>query len=159
MIRLIFMSRLIGVCFSALSVGVLSGCCTLVPANPVAQFKQMHPKEAGRFSVLYPTSLDTYSILLGERMAKINGIVTGMKQRFGAYPGVAAYAEKTLSELGAETRHAIEHLEELEKKSSGGGVVCQYQWRDGETKETGLLVIKHGEIIYKEPWVTDYPDK
>ena len=44
-------------------------------------------------------------------MAKINGIVTGMKQRFGAYPGVAAYAEKTLSELGAEisiaTREAV----------------------------------------------------
>lgn len=57
---------------------------------------------------------------------------------------------------GEDRERIIEFFRSLEEASSSGGAVCQYEWSDGKTKETGFLVLKSGEIVKREPWITEY---
>jgi hypothetical protein len=134
---------------------VLAGCCTDPTYGPVAEFRRKHPEEAKRFSALYPTSLSAYGILLGDRMAQFNAVLAGMKQRFGDTPGLKDYADQSAAELGGQARHALDHFSDLVAKSSNGGALCEYEWSDGKIKETGLLILKGGEVIEKESWLTE----
>jgi hypothetical protein len=95
-------------------------------------------------------------MLIGERFGSINGIVVGMKQRFGKFPGVNDYADRILREQVEEKQHVVQYFEELRQASAGGGAICQYEWSDGKTRETGLLVVKSGKVVRREPWLTDY---
>jgi hypothetical protein len=133
-----------------------SGCCTTQPNDPVALFRRTNPTEAKQYAYLHEINLDAYSMLIGERLGSINGIVVGMKQRFGEVPGVNEYADRILRQQVEEKMHVAQYFDELRQVSAGGGAIFQYEWSDGKTRETGLLVVKSGKVVRREPWLTDY---
>jgi hypothetical protein len=144
--------------FSIWSIMLLltSGCCTTQPSDPIALFRRTNPTEAKQYAYLHEINLDAYSMLIGERLGSINGIVVGMKQRFGEVPGVNEYADRILRQQVEERQHVVQYFEELRQASAGGGAICQYEWSDGKTRETGLLVVKSGRVVKREPWLTEY---
>jgi hypothetical protein len=133
-----------------------SGCCTTHPSDPVAFFRRTNPTEAKQYVYLHEVNLDAYSMLIGERLASLNGVVMGMKQRFGEIPGVNEYADKIMRQQAEEKEHVLQYFEELRQASAGGGAICQYEWNGGKTRETGLLVVKSGRVVRREPWLTEY---
>jgi hypothetical protein len=123
--------------------------------DAVGLFRRKNPVEARQYVYLNPVNLDTYSMVIGERMGAISVIINGMKQRFGETPGVNEYADYFLHELGEDKRHVETLFHELKAASSGGGAICQFEWNDGKAREIGLLVLKSGEVVRREMWLTE----
>ena len=138
--------------------GLLAGCCG-IPASyqPVAEFRRKHPKECERYAYLNPISLETYVIIWGERAGAYSYILEEAKRLFGETEGVKQFVESMAEREGKDRRLILEFFGDLESTSSGGGAVCQYEWSDGKTREVGFLVLKAGDVIKREPWITDYP--
>ena len=135
----------------------MAGCCSL-PMNylPVTEFRQKHPKEFEKYAYLNPISLNTYRAIWGEKAGAASYILDETERRFGKTDGVKEFVKKMAEREGEDRRRIVELFHDLESASSGGGAVCQYEWSDGKTRETGFLVLKSGDVIKREPWVTDY---
>lgn len=135
----------------------MAGCCS-APKNyrPIAEFKQRHPKEFGKYAYLNPISFNTYRAVWGEKAGVVSYVLDETERRFGKTDGVKEFVKRMADREGEDRRRILEFFRELENASSGGGVVCQYEWSDTKTRETGFLVLRSGEVIKREPLVTDY---
>jgi hypothetical protein len=129
-------------------------------SKPVQQFQRKHPDDYRKFTYLNPISLDTYYAVSGLQAGSTNHILGEMEQRFSATNGVREFVS-TMSRREAEDRQRlIDSFRNLESLSADGGAICQYKRDDGKTREIGFLVLKNGEIVAREPWITDYlPEK
>ena len=148
-----FMERFWILCCLAL----MAGCCS-APRNyrPIAEFKRKHPEEFVKYAYLNPISFNTYKAVWGEKAGAVSYVLDETERRFGKTDGVKEFVKRMSEREGEDRRRILEFFRELETAGSGGGAVCQYEWSDGKTKETGFLVLKSGEVIRREPCVTDY---
>jgi len=136
---------------------LLAGCCgTPRSHGPIAEFERKHPEEFEQYAYLNAISLDTYKAVWGEKAGAASYILDETERLFGKTDGVKDFVKRMAEREGENRRRILAFFRELEDSGAGGGVVCQYEWSDGETRETGFLVVKSGEIIKREPWVTDY---
>lgn len=136
---------------------LMAGCCRVPESyRPVAEFQRKHPEEFGKFAYLNPISLNTYRAVWGMKAGEASYLLDETERRFGNIDGVKEFVNRMAKREGDDRQRIVEFFRELEAASSGGGAVCQYEWSDSKTRETGFLVLKSGEIIKREPWVTDY---
>lgn len=136
---------------------LVGGCCSIPQAyRPVAEFQRKHSAEFGKYTYLNPVSLDTYKVIWGERAGSASYILGETERRFGNEQGVKEFVKTMLQREAEDRQKILKFCRDLEEASSNGGVICQYEWSDGKTKETGFLVLKSGEVVKREPWVTDY---
>jgi len=136
---------------------ILAGCCsTLEKSAPTSLFQRKHPLEFRQYAYLNPVSLDTYRAIWGERAGASSYILDEMQRRFGDTPGVMEFVKQMAQQEGKDRKRLVDSFRELQQLSASGGAVCQFEWSDGKTREIGLLVLKAGEVIRREPWVTDY---
>jgi len=133
-----------------------AGCCSTAGAfNPVAEFQKKHPAESKNYEYIHPTSLDIYYILYGTDSGRIVSIATTIKQRFGAMPGVTQYADRVLEQDGDVFRKLDGDFRSLKHAAADGGTLCQYKWSDSKITETGFLVLRQGDIVKRDPWLTE----
>lgn len=132
------------------------GCKSPDHVAALTEFRRKNPDEARLYKYVYPITLDTFRVMLGDKYASVADIALTLKERFGDTTTVKAYAENVLNRQAKERRQSIDHLRDLEGAASGGGFVCQFEWSDGKTREIGLLVIKSGTVIKREVWSVDY---
>lgn len=132
--------------------------CSVKPSisSPIEEFREQNPLEYKKFSYLNPISLDTYRAVVGDRFGATSYILSEVGRRFGTNADLKAFVVKMEKQEGEDRKKIIDFYRDLEQKSSGGGVVCQYEWSDNHTKEIGFLVIKSGVIVRREALVTDY---
>jgi hypothetical protein len=142
------------VCFWLLLIAV--GCCSTKEREPVATYQIKHPDEAKKFIYLNPVNLNTYRCMLGDQEGWVGSIVTSLRKKFPDVPGVQEFANQQLKEEASETAAEIDKFKDFEKASTNGGAICQFEWDDGKTHEIGLLVLKDGEIVRRDVWLTDY---
>jgi hypothetical protein len=141
------------ICFS------IAGCCTRGTngtASELINYKKSHPDDYKHFVYLLPTKLDTYQYLLADRLQVARHISTQMKIKFTNSPGVQEFADREFKEQMEACEKASQHYTELEKLAFPDGTVCQFCWNDGKTQETGMLVLKSGNIIERDVWITDF---
>jgi hypothetical protein len=138
-------------------VAALGSSCITQPRDPAKVFQKKH-FAAENYSYIYPIRLDTYKMLLGDRYAVVDSLAAELKRTFAGDDRIVEYAERILKEQGEEQQNAVQYLRALEEASSGGGVICQFEWSNGVTREIGLLVIKGGDIIVRDVWLTEYLD-
>jgi hypothetical protein len=135
----------------------LAGCCTALNQNdPVAQYRHKHSVEAKKYSLLDPTNLEACKGMVGLCMGSWSFFGPELKRQFGNVPGINMFADKEIEVQGSLMNSLLKMFLELKDASSGGGAVCQFEWSDGTTKETGLLALKSGEIVKREVFITDY---
>ena len=146
------MKNIFFTCFLSLA---LAGCCMPQRTDPINQYKQKHPGEAKDYTYIYPVNLELYKGLVDFEFGRMAGIAGGLRARFGSTPGVNEFADKISKEQTREHEASSEHFQELEMASSNSGLICQYNWSDGKTREIGWLVIKSGEVIKRLPWQLD----
>jgi len=79
-----------------------------------------------------------------------------MERRFGNTDGIKQFVRQMAQQEGRDRQRMVGFIHDLEAASSSGGAICQYEWSDGKTAETGFLVIKGGKVVKREPWITDY---
>lgn len=132
-----------------------AGCCT-TSNEPVRRFSKEHPREFKTYKYILPIHLATYDMLVGERLAAVQGIVDGMRSNSGHVPGVTNYAHVVMRREGEYRRKTIELHQKWEEMSQYGGAICQFEWSDGKTREIGILVLKSGEIVDRQPWFVEY---
>ena len=136
---------------------LVAGCCSIPEAyRPVAEFQRKHPQEYRKYAYLNPISLNTYKCVWADGADLYGTILQETRRRFGENDVVKEFINRM-------SRHAMENRErilnfcrDLEQASSNGGAICQYEWSDGKTRETGFLVLKFGEVVMREPWITDF---
>jgi hypothetical protein len=68
--------------------------------------------------------------LLGFEHGVESGNISGWKLRFGNIPGVTEYSEQLLKHGAKDSEHWLTQFRDLERASSGGGVICQFEWSD-----------------------------
>ena len=128
-----------------------------MPANKaVGEFRRKHPADFQKYAYLNPVNLDTYRELLGFEQGLHSGQIAGLRKRFESVPGVNDLSERQLRADATDRQVWITGFQDLESASSGGGVICQFEWSDGKTSETGLLAIKNGEVVKRDVWLVDY---
>lgn len=133
------------------------GCCVIpVSHRPIAEFKQKHPDEYRQFAYINAISLETYKAVWGAKAGAISHVLDEAERRFGETGGIKSFVNQMAEREGEDRRQMLEFFRELEDAGAGGGAVCQYEWSDGKTREVGFLVVKSGDIIKREPWITDY---
>jgi hypothetical protein len=136
---------------------LLGGCCTTRCWNdPVAQYRKKHPDEARRYSVLNPVNLVTYAEVAGWAMGSTT-FTRQLREKFGHVQGVNEFADQAVKNEFEAKQLFTTLFRGLEQAASGGGVVCQFEWSDGKTKETGLLAIRSGEVVKRERFLREYP--
>lgn len=136
---------------------LIGGCCSIPQAyRPVAEFQRKHSAEFEKYTYLNPVSLDTYKAIWGERAGAASYILGETVRRFGNEQDVKEFVKTMLQREAEDRQRILKFCRDLEEASSKGGAICQYEWSDGKTKETGFLVLKSGEVVRREPWITDY---
>jgi hypothetical protein len=134
------------------------GSCSTRPSisGPIEEFRRQNPVEFKQFSYLNPISLDTYRAVVGDRFGVTSYILNEVDRRFGTNADISAFVAKMEDQQGKDRQIIIDDYRALEQLSSGGGIVCQYEWSDNHTKEIGFLVLKSGAIVRRVALVTDY---
>jgi hypothetical protein len=135
---------------------LLTGCCTAPNPDPVADFRRKHPSEARAYTHIYPVGTDMYDMIFRVKSVTISGIGHSLKERFGDAATLADYADRILKQEAKAIQEWERLFAQLQAASTNGGFICEYGWSDGKTKETGLLVLKSGDVVKREPWLTDY---
>lgn len=149
---------LLFVCVSILS----AGCCTRLALNSndqVDRFMRTHPLEYYQYQYLNPINLDDFRCMLGLQLAEADSITRELKFRFGSTPGINEYCQLKIDQDSSNYYTMSRHFSDLEVMSKPNGVICQFSRTNAEVKEIGLLVIKEGNVITNDVWVTDYLKK
>jgi hypothetical protein len=138
---------------------LITGCCSYQAngtAPEVADYKAKHRVDFGHFVYILPIKLDTYQYLLANQLEVARRISSQMKVKFANTPGVQEFADSEFKEEMETCQKASQRYDELEDLAARGGAVCQFCWNDGKTQEMGLLVLKNGNIIERDVWITDF---
>jgi hypothetical protein len=136
---------------------LIVGCCAIPDAHrPVAEFQRKHPAEFRKYTYLNPISLNTYKAVWGERAGATGYMLGEIHRRFGNVDGVKEFVKAMRQRESEDRQRILTFCRDLEEAGSNGGAVCQYEWSDGKSKETGFLVLKSGEVVKREPWLSDY---
>jgi hypothetical protein len=107
---------------------LMAGCCSVPKLyRPVAEFQRKHPKEFKKYAYLNPVYLDTYRGVYGFSQGSASYSLGEINRRFGNNASLKEFIQK-ITKQDAETRQKIiESFDDLEKASSNGGVICQYE--------------------------------
>jgi hypothetical protein len=134
-----------------------AGCCS-VPKNydPIMAFQRKHPKEFAKYIYINPAVPDSYGSVVALNYGFFSGGVDGLEHHFADRPQDSAFVKRWVQTEGRFYQKQIDYFRGLSKEVSKGGAVCQYRWSDGKTEEFGFLVLKSGDVIRREPWITDY---
>lgn len=136
---------------------MITGCArSPAPSAAVAAFKNKHPGEFGNYVYLNPISGDSYAMGWNLAAGEFNATLKEIDQRCGTNAEMKTFVEKVLHEQAADTVNINRHFGDFKKAASDGGTICEYEWNDGKTRETGMLIIKSGEVIRRDPWITEY---
>jgi len=65
------------------------------------------------------------------------------------------YADRVLDHDGDVFRKFDGDLRSLKQAAGSDGALCQYKWSDGKITETGFLVLRQGDIVKRDPWLTE----
>jgi hypothetical protein len=134
-----------------------AGCATSDPKPSdahLARFKKNHPVEAAAYTHLYPVNLENYKVLDQLRSDKAGDIIVVMKQKFSEVPEVGDYADRLLKTDDEMWKNAERNIAELGEAFAPGSALYEFEWTDGRRSETGLLVLKSGEIAKREVWTS-----
>jgi len=132
----------------------IMGCCER-RSDPVSVFRRKHPAEAKEFSYILPVRTEMYGMIYQMKSVTITGIGASLKAKFGSNPDVRDYADKILDQETNAKGLWEGKLAEYRKVHVRGSAICEYEWTDGKRTETGLLILHDGEILKREPWLTE----
>jgi len=139
----------------AITFVLVHGCCTLPESyQAILEFQHKHPNEARKFEYIYPIDLEVCAGFYDVGTADY--ILWQLDQRFGDKKEIQQFIKEMQQRLNENVERVVEFVDRMKKLASGGGVICQYRWHDEEKIETGFLVIKSGEIIHREPEITEW---
>ncbi len=124
------------------------------PVSPVGEFKGKHGADFKLYKFLNPVSVETFLMLLHKNYGESNGILEAMKTQIGTDENARAFVDNSLQQQAAEMQRMEKFFRDMESMAANGGAVCQYEWSDGATRESGFMVLKGGEIIARAPWIT-----
>jgi hypothetical protein len=134
-----------------------AGCATPnpKPADPeLAGFKKNHPAEAAAYTHLYAVNLKNYKVLDQLRSDKASDVVVVMKQKFSDTPELGGYADNLLKTDDEMWKNVERNVAELGEACAPGSTLYEFEWTNGLRVETGLLVLKSGEIAKREVWTS-----
>jgi hypothetical protein len=141
--------------FAVAVILVFSGCQTS-PEKAVVQFRRHHAREAAGFTYIYPVNTEMFDIIFRMKSATISGIGHSLKDRFSDNSAIASYASIILKQENVASEEWQRLMDDLELEVAQGGVICEFEWKDGTTREVGLLVLKGRRIVRRQPWFTDH---
>jgi hypothetical protein len=113
-------------------------------------FRKKHPTESSAYENIAPASLGAYKGIVNAFKEVQLGIASGIKNRFADNSNVVNYATNISKDAMAIQQRWDKAFADLDEASTNGGVICQFDWSDGKKKETGLLVLRSGEIIKRD---------
>lgn len=134
-----------------------AGCATSKPkpADPeLDHFKKNHPGESAMYTHLYAVNLANYKVLDQLRSDKASDIVVVMKQKFSDTPELGGYADNLLKTDDEMWKNVERNVAELGEACAPGSTLYEFEWNNGLRVETGLLVLKSGEIAKREVWTS-----
>lgn len=134
---------------------LLAGCCCERQSDVVDSFRQEHPHEFKQYIYIYPISLDTYYWSEGDKDSTVGSLIREL-QRFKNVPELEGFAKKKHQEAVDDWRTTIGRYTHLEKCSADGGSICQFKWSDGTNTQIGLMVLKNGNVVTRDVWVSEY---
>jgi hypothetical protein len=150
--------RMRAVVIAGFALGFLcAGCATSDPKPSDAQlarFKKNHPGEAAAYTHLYPVNLGNYKVLDQLRSDKAGDIIVVMKQKFSEVPEVGDYADRLLKTDDEMWKNVERNVAELGEACAPDRALYEFEWTDGRRVETGLLVLKSGQIAKREVWTS-----
>jgi hypothetical protein len=136
---------------------LLAGCHTATVAksgDPVLVFRQRHPVEARSYSQLYPVSLKSYRELAQLRSDRVGDIIAVAKQKYADVPGLNDYADGILKADTEMWQNVERYLADVGEALPDESSLYEFEWTDGKKIETGLLVLRSGEIAKRKVWTT-----
>jgi hypothetical protein len=140
---------------SLAQVAIACGCCPSVGSDPVALFRLKHPKDWKKYSYISPANTELCDVIFNAKSLVIYEIGDSLKEKFANPPEIAAYGDRIVA-METKARTAWKKtLDELHEAKAKGGTICQFEWSDGITKETGLLVVSSGEISKRAAWSSE----
>jgi hypothetical protein len=128
-------------------------------ASAIGQFRAKHPSDAKNYIYIHPTTTEIAENWLTIHEAIFLSELRRLKRRFPDNVDVDQYADSMITQTRTMELRTFDWIKEFKAASSNGGVLCDYEWTDGKTQEDGVLVIRSGDIVKREPWVTIYLDE
>jgi hypothetical protein len=120
----------------------------------VAAFRRTHPEESRQFTEMRPASLRAAMMLVVENNTDAASVAQSIKRKWGNVSGVSEYADNVILQETEKLDRIHRMVEDFERDTANGGVPFDYVRRDDSTEETGLLVLKDGNILRKTVFVS-----
>lgn len=101
-----------------------------------------------------PIDIASYSALWSEPVGESRGDLEAIRDRFGTNEDLRSYVQRVI-ELQSKEKQQMEKMFADLSNAAIGGSVCQYEYVADGLKETGILVVKNGDVIRRESMLTE----
>ena len=129
---------------------LLVGCQSVNYQSAADYFKAMHPALADKYKSLEPISMNALRSTVGRYYSGRLSLIRDLRIKF---PQELAL-QKFLAELEVEEKNLFRisqlNLVKLEGSLREGDLLYEYEYKDGEYEETGIIVLNQGNIRKKE---------
>lgn len=132
---------------SVLHLVCLCGCAGKPDEGPVALFRRIHPSESRLYTYVSPVRTENLEAIYEIKSAVIMETLGALKRKFGDVPEVIVYADKMENMEADALKNWKQMLADLRNARAKGATVCEFEWTDGRTLATGLLVLDAGNIV------------
>jgi len=122
--------------------------------DQIARFRRTHPVEARQYTDLRPASLRAAMMLVLENNTDAASVARSVKMKWGDVPELGKYADLVLRVETDKLQHLQAMVRDFERDSATGGMIVDYVWADEGKEETGLLVLKGGDVVRRQAFVT-----
>jgi hypothetical protein len=123
--------------------------------DSLVEFRAHNPGSARRYIYLEPTGIELAEATFIERTVTVSDILRSVKANVNDPIALRHYLDRVVAVENTKREEQERLFSELDHWVTVGGTVCEYKWSDGQFIETGILVIKSGNVVKRVPWITE----
>lgn len=131
------------------------GCRSVDKSTEVEKFQRGHNSQAAHYTHIYPIALDTYAILIGTYEAQIDIMLDALPSRVNSDVQWREHVKQLRENAKEQIKVTRQYFKELQQLATRDHVICQFEWRDGNHIEIGILALHGGRIVRRDVWLWD----
>ena len=127
-------------------------------------FRSSNPEDAAHYVVLAPASIEFMKVLREENYHFTKGLINGIRARQDDQEALDTFLDR-MERINERGREEEEYGSDLSARLQPGDRLFFFRFRKDEYRDSGLLVIRNGEIVYRKASATahapgaELPDK
>lgn len=131
------------------------GCRSIDKSTEVKKFQRGHKSQAAHYTHIYPIALDTYAILIGTYESTIDITLDAVTGSGSSDIQLQKHVKQLRENAKKQIKVTRQYFKELEQLATHDHVICQFEWRDGNHIEIGILALHGGHIVRRDVWLWD----